>query len=192
MRIFVLILSLIIFIITSCGNNSSTGLIDFNNKIENLTKINYDSINYARSEILSTRYKSITYSDTSLIFSYQIQNKIEKDSNTLALKGYVNDILKKNNQYYLTISCEFLDENCIVELLIPDGIKDGVIKSFNSHFVYDREGCFIVAPNYLSSTSRFKVDSYVSEGEAELIYDFENSIRIIKGTLVDYYKYLNE
>jgi hypothetical protein len=165
-------------------------------KIEQL-----DSINKKEAYDLTLKFNAISNEDSSFKFTYQLQEKVKENIKLISFIGNINDIIKKDSNFILKIYSEFAQKGCIVEILVSPGILKKIQSQLDPKLSY-AQGCFILKPTSIKSSSMFTIDTDLHlyedaetvdeanrHAEAELIYDYDNILLFFKGSLVDFYIY---
>lgn len=160
-----------------------------------------DTLNQNEAITLSKKFDAITNNDSTIKFTYQIQEIVKKYNKLISFIGYINDISQQDSNYVLKIYGKLAGQECLSEILIsPQQFYElnkqlGIKSSRN-------KGCFIFKPTSIKSSSLLTIDSDVLTDEnaetaeeantnasSELTYNFHNVLLFLRGNLVDFYVY---
>lgn len=181
-----------IFLLTSCGKSERQ--IEEKKekilwqKIEQLRVTNKKAITE-----LSQKFNSISGWDTLAAFTYVLQEMFVDERKPISFEGELKDITKLDSTYFLRVHSDwYYKQNYIAQISIsPEKFIElkNQLKSSN----HSKEGCFIFKVSKIIYVSPEIKSNSESEGEAwdsYLDYDFNKSLLIFKGDLIDFY--LNE
>lgn len=148
-----------------------------------------DSINTAETSNRLNKYNSILINIDSLNYTYELQEIVNKREGPIAIIGYINDILQKENNFILKISGKIGNKDFVGHFLISTELFLRLKSEIGSNFPTNK--CFfIVQPESITSSSLMEIDIdvFVDDiSDAELMFDFKDSIFLVKGNLVDFY-----
>lgn len=173
------------FILSSCGTDDSQKAEsqkkeDKRHEIDNLNEL---SISQHKEQ-----YNAIDNKDTTIKFTYQLQEKVDKEQRPIAIAGIIKDISKKDSNYILNMNSHFIHYICITNIIVTPEQLQLIVGSNKKRL----DGCFIFKPITIESTSLLKMHSEVTGGQTlddittGLTYDIGNLL-ILKGRLIDFY-----
>ncbi len=159
-----------------------------------------DSLNEKEAYNLTLKFNAISNNDSSLKFTYQLQEIVKENIKLISFIGNINDIIQKDNNFVLKIYGEFAQKRCFVEILVSPEIFQKIHSKLDPK--ESDKGCFIFKPTNIKVRSLLTIDADLSTHEyaetvedanasagAELSYDFEDDLLFFKGTLIDFYLY---
>lgn len=153
-----------------------------------------DTLNKTEANNLTLKLNAISGKDSSLKFTYQLQEIVQKGNQQISFIGNITDITKVDSNYVLKIYGTFAKQDCFGEISVSPDIFKKLYTQFDLKSSI-RKGCFIFKPKSIKSSSLLTIDSEVSGGETiddattDLTYDFNDVILFLKGNLIDYYMY---
>ena len=126
-----------------------------------------DSLNESQAINLSKQLNAITNKDSTLKFTYQIQELVKRNNTPISVIGYIKHIILKDSSYILKIHGTFGIEEYFGEILISSGQFHELNKQLYPKSSYN-QGCFIFRPTTIKSSSMLKINSEVStDSDAE-------------------------
>lgn len=160
-----------------------------------------DSLNQNATVKLSKQVDAITNEDSSLNFTWQIQEIVKRNNKLISVVGYIKDIILNDSNYVLKIYGTFGRQKYFGEILItPEQFHE-----LNKHLVpksSHNQGCFIFQPTTIKSSSILTIDSEVTTDDnaqsveeantnasSELTYDFNEVLLFFKGKMTNIYLY---
>lgn len=159
-----------------------------------------DSINQNETSILSKKFNALSNEDTTIKFTYQIQEEANKYNRPISVIGDIKDVALQDSNYALKIYGEFANQKFFAEILVSEMQFQELKKQLN--FKSDNEGCFIFNPTTVKSSSMLTIDSEVSTDDdaetvdeananasSDLTYDFGDVLLFFKGNLISFYLY---
>lgn len=160
-----------------------------------------DTLNQNEGFALSKKFDAIINEDTTIKFTYQIQEKVNRDNKSLSITGYIKDITLRDSNYILKIYGVFANYECFGEILVSPQ-KFYELNKKLAHKSSSIEGCFIFKPTNIKSSSMLTIDSQLSTDDnaetvedananasSELTYNFHRVLLFLKGNLIDFYIY---
>lgn len=153
-----------------------------------------DTLNKNEASNLALRLNAISGKDSTLKFTYQLQEIVQKNNQSVSFIGNITDITKVDSNYILKIYGTFAKQDCFGEISVSSDVFQKLYSQLDLKSSI-RKGCFIFKPTSIKSSSLLTIDSEVSGGETiddvttELTYDFNDVILFFKGNLIDYYMY---
>lgn len=180
-----ILLSFCIFLI-SCSGESTSTKHKKDIAYDNSEKLNTLNENVANNHV--KQFNAITDDDSTITFTYQLQEKIEKENRPIGIKGFIRDIIKKDSNYFLIIYGIFNNKKCLSKLQIS---SKQLYEMFALN-IYEKNGLFIFNSTAISSSSLLSIESELSDGgtlediSSSLRYNFHNMISVFRGTLIDY------
>lgn len=158
-----------------------------------------DTLNKNESTNITAKFNAFSGRDSSVKFTYQLQEILKENIIPVSFVGRINDISQKNGNYFLKIYGKFSNQICYAEILVSPQEFEKFKKQLNPKLKYEK-GCFIFKPTSINSSSMLTIDSKLNidetaetaedanaRAEAELTYDFIDNLLFLKGNLVDYY-----
>lgn len=155
-----------------------------------------DSINISESALLTVKRNAISDWDTTVKYTYQLQEMFNTGSRLVSFIGPIKDIIKKDSNYIMKVYGDYpnTDNHYFAEIIATPTKFNELYKTLiaKSHY---KTGCFIIKNVKVKSTSTLTIDSEISdteEGEdpsSYLSYGFDGTLFIFKGDLVDFYLY---
>lgn len=159
-----------------------------------------DSLNQKEALSLSKQFDAISNEDSTIKFTYQIQEKVNNDNKPISVIGEIKDITLKDSNYILKIEGEFASENFFAEILASKKQFQEISKQLD--LKSGNKGCFIFKPTKIKSSSMLTIDSEVSTDEdaetadeantnasSDLTYDFGDILFFFKGNMINFYLY---
>lgn len=160
-----------------------------------------DSLNQKQSSTISKKFNAVENNDSTIKFTYQIQELAEKYNKPISFIGYIIDITQLDSSYVLKIHGRFTRRECFAEISVSPQQFYELNKQFDPKSSI-KKGCFIFKPTSIKSSSMLTIDSDVSTDDdaqtveeananasSELTYDFHSVLLFFKGNLVDFYIY---
>lgn len=178
----------LITISLSCGSKKS----ELDKKIFDSPKINLDSLNKQKSIQLSQANNATINWNDSNYYSYRVQESLK--GKTISLTGYVKDIIKKGENYMLTVYAT--GKGSYLANLIIDSSQLRIIGKKNVKSFL--KGCFVFKVDNVmpvisanSKASGYFIGDPEDEGtydevEVDITYEFGTVIKL-SGILIDYY-----
>ena len=191
---------LLILTIASCGESKKEPeKSKYEIRWEKQEKL--DTLNQNEAVNLSNKFNALTNTDSTIKFTYQIQ-EIVKNDKLISFSGHIKDIVRRDSNYVLKVYGTFGNQESFIEILASPQQFYELSKQLNSDpQSYFDEGCFIVKPTSIKSSSLLKIDSEVQtdydaetveqandNASSELTYDY-SVLLLIKGHLLDFYIY---
>ena len=184
-------------------------LISCNDKVKEPEKTEYeiraekqliiDSINTNEGYKITKKFDALGNHDSTIKFTYQIQEKVQIEKKLLSFVGYIKDIVAKDSIYILKIYGVFGDNECFAEVNVSPSRFQELNKQLSSEPLYS-EGCFVFKPTSIQSSSTLKVEADVTtdntaetvedanaNASPELTFNFHRVLLFLKGDLVDFY-----
>ncbi len=180
---------LVISFLTSCGQSDQK----FKEK-DVIVKQKREQIKISNEKAiinLSQRYNAVLGWDSLDFYTYHLQEIFIDKKKLLCFEGELEDITKKDSSYYLKVKSTYrasfkkyvaqisLNHQAFAKL-------QKVLKTNN----FNNKGCFIVKVSQIISVSpEIKSESEYDgeESSSFLYYDFNESLLIFKGELIDFY-----
>ncbi len=198
----------------SCGSDEPTKEqpkekweIEFNEQMS------IDSLNKTDVINLSKKHDAILGWDTSLIYTYQLQNLLSTNKKPLTFIGKIKDIIKKDSNYiifatsswtpfmvslYYIHTNSFSNKDYLAEFTVPSS-KFEEMSSLLSPEKEAKEVCFIFNCDKVISSSKIALDIQNSGSEAEKnnfsseqALSLDKTLVILKGEILDFYLYKNK
>ncbi len=143
---------------------------------------------------LTQKYNSVMGWDTLKEYTYVYQEMFVEQRKTINFEGELSDITKIDSTYYLNVrNKKFYYNKNYIALIALNRQKfielQNILKSTN----HTNEGCFVFRVSKIVSASPEIKSDIESDGEdfySYINYDFNNTLLIFKGDLIDFY--LNE
>jgi len=160
-----------------------------------------DTLNQKQSFTISKKFNAIENNDSTIKFTYQIQELVEKYNKPISFIGRIIDITQQDSSYVLKIYGRFTKRECFAEISVSPQQFYDLNKQFDPKSSSNK-GCFIFKSTSIKSSSMLTIDSDVSTDDdaqtveeanenasSELTYDFHGILLFFKGNLVDFYIY---
>lgn len=207
LRVLLIPFSIILFLAISCSykKKENENTLAENIKIKRAI---LDSLNKAEVTKLNSNFNAVTGKDTTIDFTFQLQEKCLTEKRPISIYGNVIDIVKRDSMYLLKIRGDFLNKTFFAELVMSplqlqniytwysNVPEDGNLSSLRK-FTY-RNNCFVFYPTLISSKSMLSIDSYVKDdykdsetAQSSLSYEYDN-MYLFRGNLIEYYLYKDE
>jgi len=181
---------LLIFFLISCGkSDQQIKETILKEKNEQLETVNKEAIIN-----LTQKYNSVLGWDSLKQYTYLYQEMFVEQRKTISFEGELSDITKIDSTYYLNVrNTKFYYNKNYIALIALNRQKfielQNILKSNN----HTNEGCFVFRVSKIVSASPEIKSDIESDGEdfySYINYDFNNTLLIFKGDLIDFY--LNE
>lgn len=190
-KYFQIWLTIITIIFTSCAEEEKKESPTDTVKVTIEENQNLDSLNKSEYIKLIKYNDAVSVQDTTIIYTYQLQELLSKTKKPIALPGLLRDITKKDSNYILKVNRGFSKYRYFGEIaLTPEQFKNFSFKlnSKNS----SKSGCFLFKPTSIKANSLLTIDSQANvesleDYSSELTYDFGRTLLFIKGDLIDFY-----
>ena len=176
-------------------------------------QMSIDSLNKTEVKNLSKKYDAILGWDTSLIYTYQLQDLLSTTKKPLTFIGKIKDIIKKDSNYiifatsswtpfmvslYYIHTNSFSNKDYLAEFTVPSS-KFEEMRSLLSPGKEAKEVCFILNCDKVISSSKIALDIQNSGSEAEKknfsseqALSLDKTLVILKGEILDFYLYKNK
>lgn len=180
------VLGLVCLLLVSCGEDtplkSKTEVLEDQRTSKGKQM---DSLNKMEASNLIQKLNAINYEDSTIQYTYWLQEKIEKNENRpLAFRAMLTDIYKKDSGYVLMLT-GFLRENQSQFISQIELTKTQLQKFTRQKTNYS---LYIIKPKSITSHSSLSLDVELSDSETPtMTHQLYFNILNIKGTLVDYY-----
>jgi len=160
-----------------------------------------DTLNQKEAFSISKKFNAIENKDSTIKFTYQIQETVEKYNKPISFTGHIIDITKRDSNYVLKVYGRFTKHESFAEISVsPQQFYElNKLLDIKSR---SNKGCFIFKSTSIKSSSMLTIDSDVSTDEdaqtveeananasSDLTYDFHSVLLFFKGDLVDFYIY---
>ena len=181
---------LILSTLTLLGCTNSPGDKDEKDSSEKIKVSNNDSIT-----ALTNKYKAIRGWDTFDMYSYQLNNMFVERETPISFDGEISDIIMQDSIYILKI--HFTGYPINKEFLALVKISKKEFTAFEKKLQLNPKkssGCFIFKVNKVNSiipTLNTDVETDGEDSYAYLDYDFDESLILFYGELLDYYFKIN-
>jgi len=185
----------------SCGQEKKEEPPKDKSEIRYEKRKQLDTLNQNEAISLTNKYAAITGNDSTLKFTYQLQEIIKENNKVISLIGNINDVVQKESNFVLRISGRLGKRTCFGEVIVSPEIFQKLKDQLNSKLPLNK-CCFIIKPTSIRSGSLLNIDADVhtnddaetvedanASAEAELTYDYDHLLLFIKGSLVDIYMY---
>lgn len=193
-------LTILIFIMVSCGE-AKTEPEKGENEIYWEKQKKLDTLNQDATINLSKKFNGLANDDSTIDYTYQIQDIVKKENRLISFTAYIKDITQKDSNYVLKIYGVFVKRRCFAEIVISNQQFNVLVNQLDKNS-FPEKGCFIFKPSSIKSSSLLKIDSEVTTDDyaetveeanenasSELTYDFHSVFLLFKGTLVDFYMF---
>lgn len=180
-----LILALI-FVLFSCGSGNQQNDDDISKLRKSIQLANEKETSFIK------KYDAIQLGDNELKFTYQIQELLNDSNKVISISGYIRDIIQVKGEFVFRLVTEFMDKEFIAEIFVEKGKFQNVKSQLESESP-NLNGCFIFKPIKLRSSPLLSIYPEVNYGdtrdddETNLIYQFDGTIYLVKGEMIDYY-----
>lgn len=145
-----------------------------------------DQLNKAEKEKLSAKYNSLEGWDSESKYTIQLQDSIVK--RTIAFNAIVNDVLKKDSLYYLTLTSTEPGPECEATISIDSAMAYHIISGTKKGI---NEGLFILNVSKIGNVHYVDEDTYEKgngEDKQQVPYiNYHNETLLVNGKLLDYY-----
>ena len=143
---------------------------------------------------LTLKYSSISGWDSLETFTYVLQEMFIDEKKPISFEGELKDITKSDTTYFLKVHNTGWHYNRnYIALISLTAEKFTLLKTKLKSTNHSSEGCFIFKVSKISSATPEIKSDFELDGEdsySYLSYDFDETLLIFKGELVDFY--LNE
>lgn len=152
-----------------------------------------DTLNNNEVINLSKQLDAITGKDSTIKFTYQIQELSRKNNKAISLTGFINDITQQDSNFIIKVYGTFAKRKCFGEILVsPQQFTE--LNNQLDPISSRNKGCFIFKATSIKSNSLLTIDTEVDgetidEASSSLTYDFHDVLLFFKGNLVDFYLY---
>lgn len=142
---------------------------------------------------LTQKYSSISGWDSLQPFTYVLQEMFIYENKPISFKGELIDITKSDTTYFLKVLYNGRSYNRdYIALISLTQEKCDLLKTLLKPTNYSTflEGCFIFKVSKISSASPKITSDFEYDGEdsfSYLEYDFDETLLIFKGELIDFY-----
>lgn len=177
---------LTVILLFSCGKSNSKQQEEIaGNSVEQQTSLFETSIIN-----LSNKYNAIRRWDTLVTFTYELQEMLIDQDKLVSFEGRFMDVIKTDSSYLLIVmnSRMHFNRNYMAQITISqeDFNRLRVQLSADRRF---GKGCFIMKVSKITTASpEIKSDSDLQDQGlySYLFYDFQESLIIFKGELIDF------
>lgn len=176
----------LIFVLFSCGSGNHQNDDDISELRKSIELANEKETSFIK------KYGAIQLGENELKFTYQIQELFYDSNKVISISGYIRDIIQVNGDFVFRLVTEFMDKEFIAEILVAKE-KYQKVKSQLESESQNLDGCFIFKPTSVRSSSLLNIEPEVYYGdtrdddEIDITYQFDGTIFIIKGEMIDYY-----
>lgn len=180
---FLLIVTLVL---ASCGEEKKDSPKEKLEIEENKQK-QLDSANLMEVKKISMLSNAIVGWDTTVNFTYFLQESLESNQRPISFIGYIKDVIKKDSLYILKVINTNSIKNIIAEISVSANTFQTIKLKLNSSEW--SSGCFIFHVVKVSSyfpMLKSEIDSYGQNDEdatSKLTYDFSESLIKLQGKL---------
>ena len=160
-----------------------------------------DTLNQNEAFILSKKFHAITGKDSTIKFTYQIQELAKRYNKPISFTGNINDIMLQDSNYVLKIYGRFGKKECFANIFVSPQQFYELNKQLDLKSSRNK-ACFIFNPTSIKTSSMLTIDSELSTDDnaetvedananasSELTYDFHEALLFLKGNLIDFYVY---
>ena len=184
------ILFIAIVLLTGCGK-SEQQIKDEEKKIVSQKREQIKVVNKKEIADFSSKYNAISGWDTVGNLTYVLQEMFSQETKPISFEGELKDITKTDSSYFLKIyrRGRHDKQNYITQISITKEKFIELIKQLKLPN-HSNTGCFIFKVSKIISASPVIKSNSELEGEdtySYLEYDFDESLLIFKGELIDFY-----